>query len=174
MFDALARAHALCAQEKPVLLYECEEHIREGLKELDSKFDAEEKRIGGSRKDDVVHQIIVPGDAGLPADVHLQLRRQIERVKIFELPLQCIIKNFKLVGPILERIASKMSLTRYLFRKWAGEGCARLSAASRVSRRVSIVSYLIFSLAGTLDTEEYGELFSHYSGARVKALQEVS
>ena len=75
-------------EERPALLHDCENHIRNGLRQLDVEF---------GTVDGVV----------CVEDVEVRLRRQIGRAKVFELPLHCIIQNFGLVGATLHDIANE-------------------------------------------------------------------
>jgi hypothetical protein len=94
------------AERRPVLLHDCEEHIRDRLAELQRKFAAElELRRRGARDAEQGSGAEMDSKSGDgEMDVHMRLRMQVERTKIFELPLQCVMSNFKLVGPILQDI----------------------------------------------------------------------
>ena len=96
--DARARSLQVSKERKPVLLHDCEEHIADGLGELSRKFAAERSRDTGRVKDETA------SDDGNMRDVNERLKMQIERAKIFELPMRCIISNFKELGPLLKEI----------------------------------------------------------------------
>ncbi len=46
-------------------------------------------------------------NAGGEEDVHMKLKRQIARTKVFELPLQCLILNFRGCSSLLRRIVAE-------------------------------------------------------------------
>lgn len=95
----LLHAHAQVSKEQtPVLLHDCEEHIKDGLSQLSREFaavwngDIERGQDEGA------------GDGGKMRDVTKYLKMRIERAKIFQLPMRCIISNFKELGPLLKEI----------------------------------------------------------------------
>jgi hypothetical protein len=98
--------HVVSAERRPVLLHDCEEHIKERLADLNCKFAAELDRRSGVTGDADKETALSAGKVG-EMDVHMRLRLQVDRTKIFELPLQCMISNFKLVGPMLQDITKE-------------------------------------------------------------------
>ena len=85
-------------ERNPVLLHDCEEHIADGLRELSREFAA------GRNGDFERGQDETAGDGGKMRDVTKYLKMRIERAKIFQLPMRCIISNFKELGPLLKEI----------------------------------------------------------------------
>jgi hypothetical protein len=98
MTHVLRASAQVIKERKPVLLHDCEEHIADGLDELNRKFASERSADTERMKDEMAN------DDGRKWDVNEQLKMQIERAKMFELPMRCIIANFKELGPLLKEI----------------------------------------------------------------------
>jgi hypothetical protein len=97
----LPHAHAQVSKERnPVLLHDCEEHIEDGLSQLSRELAAGQNGNIERGQDERAGA----GDGGKMRDVTKYLKMRIERAKIFQLPMRCIISNFKELGPLLKEI----------------------------------------------------------------------